>query len=144
MANSTDKEAGPSPFTRRDFIVAALAVGAGGIAAGHVIGRHLTRLYDEYGEEATEQLARLGLPEEQRKQLEEVEEFRESLGLEGLPQELEAGLLNPHEWSGSPQEFRNSLSTTNFSYGIRTAELMHTLLGPNFPRLVREVKTDPM
>ena len=117
-------------ISRRDFIKLALCIGGSALVGMKI-------------DWATEKGELIGLPEEEAKMLSEITSFRESLGLEGLPDEIQPVLRKQEQWSGSPADYVDALPEKNKSYSMRTFEVIQIVFGNNATRIVKGSKPHP-
>jgi hypothetical protein len=129
MDRQSEKGSSTHRFSRRTFLRLSGAGLAGGLV-GYVGGRLLANSIVEE--------ARL----DEGTLLSETITFRESLDLEGLPEELVKGLLEKKEWTTGIDQFSNELPVKIQSYGMRIAEVLQSLCGENAGRLVKGARVD--
>jgi len=121
-------------LSRKEFLRrAGIIFGSGfiGLGVGAEAGRFIGNL-DKFGK----------LSSADKKLLFEIEYYRKSLGLLGLPLKMEQGLTKRRENLSNPGGFLNALPEYNKSYGIRIHEVMKGLFGDFGTSLVREVRID--
>jgi hypothetical protein len=130
-------------ISRRDFLKTA-----GGIVGGYIFGTQTGEfLVKNYREQIfgamdwMEVIMKLSI--EGQKKLDEVVNFRKSLGLDGLPNEVWFGLHTPEMWEGNLNRFTDNLPEKNKSYGMRVSEVVYGLFGENGTRNILGVKPDP-
>lgn len=125
--------------SRRDFLKMT-----GGAIGGGIVGTQIGKfLVGNYGKQIFETAELMKLSIEGQRKLDEVKKFRESLGLDGLPNEIWYGLHTPETWGGALNEFMNTLPEKNKSYGMRISEMVNGLFGENGTRNILGAKPDP-
>lgn len=129
----------PKKLSRREFLELS-TVALGGLFLGSKIGNWLTETYDT---DVVEKIGRIGLSQEAKEMMLGIVSFRESLGLEGLPPEVVAGLLKREQWTSRPDNFINALPEKNRSYSLRIFEVIQKLFGNNATRNIKGAETNP-
>lgn len=123
-------------LSRRDFIKSAIVGVGGGLLAGTAIGKAVVKILEPPQAEAPH-IQEPELSPEQQKLVDEIIEYRKSLGLEGPPSEMGAKLLEKNEWVGEAPIFENLLPEKNVSYGQYTNDALSAVFGTNYTRLVK-------
>lgn len=128
----------PKKTSKRDFLKLS-ACALGGMFIGSKIGNWLTKTY---GDDVLEKIEQVALSPEAKRMMSEITTFRESLGLDGLPAEVQPGLLKKELWLSNPDNYIDALPEKNKSYSLRIFEVIQILFGTNATRNIKGSKPD--
>ncbi len=126
-------------LTRRDFVKRSF-VAAGVLAAPPLLKEVI---WERYKYKIMEDLLPLCLSKETQQMISEIRQYREALGLSGLPKELIPGIMDNVKWEDEPEAFDDAVPEKNRSYSMRIYEVLQKLFGDNCLRNVRGCAPDP-
>lgn len=129
----------PKEISRRKFLKLS-ALTMGGALTKSKIGNWFATTY---GDDVLNKIEQIELSLEAKTMMSEIIAFRESLGLEGLPAEVQPGLLKKEQWSSNPDNYVDALPEKNKSYSLRIFEVIQKLFGINATRIIKGSKPDP-